>query len=132
VIFGESIAAGVKEAAEQAIDESVRPFVLGTYLATYLAWGLARRAQKRGVSMAILKLGGVRGLSRFPSQKIQTPQSLHTTNTPPDKSRHSRLPIIALISAIACNFANCVRFSIMWRQRECEASVILLIFWSGD
>ena len=65
VMFGESIAAGVKEAAEHAIDGSGRLLVLGTSLATYSAWRLARRAKERGMPIGILNLGGVRGEEAF-------------------------------------------------------------------
>ena len=65
VMFGESIASRVKEAAEQAIDGSGRLLVLGTSLATYSAWRLARRAQERGMPIGILNLGGVRGEEMF-------------------------------------------------------------------
>ncbi|EMR85817.1 putative sir2 family protein [Botrytis cinerea BcDW1] len=65
VMFGESINAQVKEAAEQAIDDSGRLLVLGTSLATYSAWRLARRAQERNMPIAILNLGGVRGEEAF-------------------------------------------------------------------
>jgi len=65
VMFGESIAASVKEAAEHAIDGSGRLLVIGTSLATYSAWRLARRAQERGMPLGILNLGGVRGEDAF-------------------------------------------------------------------
>ena len=65
VMFGESIASRVKEAAEQAIDGSGRLLVLGTSLATYSAWRLARRARERGMPIGILNLGGVRGEDAF-------------------------------------------------------------------
>jgi NAD-dependent deacetylase sirtuin 4 len=65
VMFGESIATQVKEAAEQAIDGSGRLLVLGTSLATYSAWRLARRAHERGMPIGILNLGGVRGEDAF-------------------------------------------------------------------
>ena len=65
VMFGESIAERVKEAAEQAIDGSGRLLVLGTSLATYSAWRLARRAKERGMPIGILNLGGVRGEEAF-------------------------------------------------------------------
>lgn len=65
VMFGESIAARVKEAAENAIDGSGRLLVLGTSLATYSAWRLARRAQERGMPIGILNIGGVRGEEVF-------------------------------------------------------------------
>lgn len=61
VMFGESISSRVKEAAEHAIDGSGRLLVLGTSLATYSAWRLAKRAQERGMPIAVLNLGGVRG-----------------------------------------------------------------------
>ena len=65
VMFGESIASKVKEAAEQAIDGSGRLLVLGTSLATYSAWRLARRAKESGMPVGILNLGGVRGEDAF-------------------------------------------------------------------
>jgi len=65
VMFGESIAGRVKEAAENAIDGSGRLLVLGTSLATYSAWRLAKRARERGMPIGILNLGGVRGEDAF-------------------------------------------------------------------
>ncbi|RDW71368.1 hypothetical protein BP6252_07931 [Coleophoma cylindrospora] len=65
VMFGESIASKVKEAAENAIDGSGRLLVMGTSLATYSAWRLARRAKDRGMPIGILNLGGVRGEELF-------------------------------------------------------------------
>ncbi|OLN81639.1 NAD-dependent protein deacylase SIR4 [Colletotrichum chlorophyti] len=61
VMFGESIAGDVKTAAEEAIDGAGRLLVLGTSLATYSAWRLARRALDRGMPIAIVNTGGVRG-----------------------------------------------------------------------
>ncbi|RAL59742.1 hypothetical protein DID88_000372 [Monilinia fructigena] len=65
VMFGENLDTQVKEAAEKAIDDSGRLLVLGTSLATYSAWRLVRRAQERGMPIAILNLGGVRGEEMF-------------------------------------------------------------------
>ncbi|KAH8658672.1 DHS-like NAD/FAD-binding domain-containing protein [Tricladium varicosporioides] len=65
IMFGESIPVRVKEAAEHAIDGSGRLLILGTSLATYSAWRLARRAKERGMPIAILNLGGVRGEDAF-------------------------------------------------------------------
>jgi NAD-dependent deacetylase sirtuin 4 len=65
VMFGESIAGRVKEAAEEAIDGSGRLLILGTSLATYSAWRLAKRAKERGMPIGILNLGGVRGEELF-------------------------------------------------------------------
>lgn len=65
VMFGESIAPRVKEAAEHVIDGSGRLLILGTSLATYSAWRLARRAKERGMPIGILNLGGVRGEDAF-------------------------------------------------------------------
>ncbi|KAL2074394.1 hypothetical protein VTL71DRAFT_8172 [Oculimacula yallundae] len=74
VMFGESIASRVKEAAEQAIDGSGRLLVMGTSLATYSAWRLAKRANERGMPIGILNLGGVRGEDAF-FQKLPMGQS---------------------------------------------------------
>ncbi|TAQ87766.1 hypothetical protein B7494_g3916 [Chlorociboria aeruginascens] len=65
VMFGESIATTVKNAAEQAIDGSGKLLVLGTSLATYSAWRLAKRALDRDMPIGILNLGGVRGEETF-------------------------------------------------------------------
>jgi NAD-dependent SIR2 family protein deacetylase len=65
VMFGESIAGRVKEAAEHAVDDSGKLLVLGTSLATYSAWRLVRRAKERGMLIGILNLGGVRGEDAF-------------------------------------------------------------------
>ena len=73
VMFGESIDSRVKEASENAIDGSGRLLVLGTSLATYSAWRLARRAQDRGMPIAILNIGGVRGEEAF-FQSLPTTQ----------------------------------------------------------
>ncbi|KAJ9132197.1 SIR2 family histone deacetylase-like protein [Coniochaeta hoffmannii] len=65
VMFGESIAAEVKRAAEEAIDGAGRLLVLATSLATYSAWRLAKRAKDRGMPIAIVNVGGVRGEDAF-------------------------------------------------------------------
>ena len=65
IMFGESIAADVKTAAEKAIDEAERILVVGSSLATYSAWRLVKRAKERGMSIGILNLGGVRGEESF-------------------------------------------------------------------
>ncbi|KAL2016478.1 hypothetical protein VTK56DRAFT_3474 [Thermocarpiscus australiensis] len=65
VMFGESIAGQVKQAAEDAIDGAGRLLVLATSLATYSAWRLARRAKDRGMPIAIVNIGGVRGEDVF-------------------------------------------------------------------
>jgi len=65
IMFGESIPAAVKEAAEQAIDEASRILVAGSSLATYSAWRLVKKAQDNGMPIAILNLGGVRGEEKF-------------------------------------------------------------------
>lgn len=61
VMFGESIADRVKTAAEEAIDGAGKLLVLGTSLATYSAWRLAKRAKDRGMPIAVVNIGGVRG-----------------------------------------------------------------------
>lgn len=65
VMFGESIPGEVKHAVEEAIDGAGRLLVLGTSLATYSAWRLARRAKDRGMPIAIVNVGGVRGEEVF-------------------------------------------------------------------
>ncbi|KAH6605159.1 silencing information regulator [Trichoderma cornu-damae] len=65
VLFGENIASHVRTAAEHAIDNAGRLLVLGTSLATYSAWRLAKRAKDRGMPIAIVNMGGVRGEDQF-------------------------------------------------------------------
>ncbi|MCJ1437365.1 hypothetical protein MMC27_006752 [Xylographa pallens] len=65
VMFGESIAAEVKIAAEEAIDQASRILVIGSSLATYSAWRLVKRAKERNMPIGILNLGGVRGEESF-------------------------------------------------------------------
>ncbi|MCJ1382807.1 hypothetical protein MMC17_005920 [Xylographa soralifera] len=65
VMFGESIAAEVKTAAEEAIDEASRILVIGSSLATYSAWRLVKRAKERNMPIGILNIGGVRGEENF-------------------------------------------------------------------
>jgi NAD-dependent SIR2 family protein deacetylase len=67
-MFGESISADVKHAAEEAIDGAGRLLVLATSLATYSAWRLAKRAKDRGMPIAIVNVGGVRGEEAFFTQ----------------------------------------------------------------
>lgn len=65
VMFGESIASSVKHAAEDAINNAGKLLIMGTSLATYSAWRLARQAKARGMPMAIINAGGVRGEDQF-------------------------------------------------------------------
>lgn len=65
VMFGESIDAGTKVAAEKAIDEAGRVLVVGSSLATYSAWRLVKRAREREMPIGVLNLGGVRGEETF-------------------------------------------------------------------
>jgi NAD-dependent deacetylase sirtuin 4 len=61
VMFGESINHAVKTAAEDAIADAGKLVVLGTSLATYSAWRLAKAAKDRGMPIALINMGGVRG-----------------------------------------------------------------------
>lgn len=65
VMFGENIVNHVRTAAEDAIDNAGKLLVLGTSLATYSAWRLAKRAKDRGMPIAIVNMGGVRGEDQF-------------------------------------------------------------------
>ncbi|EEP77041.1 hypothetical protein UREG_01890 [Uncinocarpus reesii 1704] len=60
VMFGESVDETTKLAAEEAIDEAGKLLVMGTSLATFSAWRLVERAQRRGMAIGILNMGGVR------------------------------------------------------------------------
>lgn len=68
IMFGESIPKRVKLVAEEAIDKAGRLLVLGTSLATGSAWMLARRAKQRGMPMAVINIGGIRGEEFFFSE----------------------------------------------------------------
>ncbi|KAI1417791.1 DHS-like NAD/FAD-binding domain-containing protein [Hypoxylon sp. FL1857] len=65
VMFGENIQPSIKTEAEKAIVTAGSLLVLGTSLATYSAWRLAKRAKDRGIPIAIVNLGGVRGENEF-------------------------------------------------------------------
>ncbi|OAA53413.1 NAD-dependent histone deacetylase, silent information regulator Sir2 [Cordyceps fumosorosea ARSEF 2679] len=65
VMFGESIAAAVRDAAEEAVNSADRLLVMGTSLATYSAWRLARQAKARRMPIAVVNAGGVRGEDHF-------------------------------------------------------------------
>lgn len=65
VMFGESIEARIKTAAENAVDEAGRILVIGSSLATYSAWRLVKRAKEKTMPVGILNLGGVRGEESF-------------------------------------------------------------------
>ena len=65
VMFGESIAAGVKQDTERAVDNAGRILVLGSSLATYSAWRVVKRAKDNGMPIGILNLGGSRGEESF-------------------------------------------------------------------
>lgn len=65
IMFGESIPAEVKTAAEEAIDTASRILVVGSSLATYSAWRLAKKCKEDGVPIGIINLGGVRGEEGF-------------------------------------------------------------------
>lgn len=68
IMFGESISPSVKHAAEAAVDGAGRLLVLATSLATYSAWRLAKRAKDRGMPIAVVNMGGVRGEDVFFSE----------------------------------------------------------------
>ncbi|KAH7402505.1 DHS-like NAD/FAD-binding domain-containing protein [Pyrenochaeta sp. MPI-SDFR-AT-0127] len=65
IMFGESIPAATKVAAEQAVDAAGRLLVVGSSLATYSAWRLVKRAKERQMPIGVLNMGGVRGEDAF-------------------------------------------------------------------
>lgn len=65
IMFGESIPAATKRAAEQAVDEAGRVLVIGSSLATYSAWRLVKKAKEMGMPIGVLNMGGVRGEEAF-------------------------------------------------------------------
>ena len=65
IMFGESIPAEVKLAAEVAVDSAAKILVVGSSLATYSAWRLVKRAHEQGMGIGILNVGGVRKEEMF-------------------------------------------------------------------
>jgi NAD-dependent deacetylase sirtuin 4 len=65
IMFGESIPAATKVAAEEAVDAAGRILVIGSSLATYSAWRLVKRAKERQMPIGILNIGGARGEESF-------------------------------------------------------------------
>ncbi|KAF1913847.1 DHS-like NAD/FAD-binding domain-containing protein [Ampelomyces quisqualis] len=65
IMFGESIPAATKVAAEEAVDDARRILVVGSSLATYSAWRLVKRAKERQMPIGILNMGGARGEESF-------------------------------------------------------------------
>jgi NAD-dependent deacetylase sirtuin 4 len=65
IMFGESIPAATKVAAEEAVDSAGRILVVGSSLATYSAWRLVKRAREMGMPIGILNIGGARGEEAF-------------------------------------------------------------------
>lgn len=65
VMFGETISPSVKLTAEEAVTSAGKLMVIGTSLATYSAWRLAKLAKQRGMPLAIVNIGGVRGEDAF-------------------------------------------------------------------
>jgi NAD-dependent SIR2 family protein deacetylase len=64
-MFGESIPAATKVAAEEAVDAAGRILVIGSSLATYSAWRLVKKAKEMQMPIGILNMGGVRGEETF-------------------------------------------------------------------
>ncbi|KZM23281.1 uncharacterized protein EKO05_0004436 [Ascochyta rabiei] len=65
IMFGESIPAATKVAAEQAVDDAGRLLVIGSSLATYSAWRLVKKAKEQKLPIGILNMGGARGEEAF-------------------------------------------------------------------
>lgn len=65
IMFGESIPAATKLAAEQAVDDAGRLLVIGSSLATYSAWRLVKKAKEQRIPVGILNMGGARGEEAF-------------------------------------------------------------------
>ena len=64
-MFGESIAGPVRAGVEAAVDEADRILILGSSLATYSAWRLVKRAREKGLPIAAVNMGGLRGEESF-------------------------------------------------------------------
>ncbi|CAG5178226.1 uncharacterized protein ALTATR162_LOCUS8594 [Alternaria atra] len=65
IMFGESIPAATKVAAEEAVDAAGRILVIGSSLATYSAWRLVKKAKEMQMPIGVLNMGGVRGEETF-------------------------------------------------------------------
>ncbi|USP82530.1 uncharacterized protein yc1106_09804 [Curvularia clavata] len=65
IMFGESIPAATKDAAEAAVEAAGRLLVIGSSLATYSAWRLVKKAKEMHLPIGVLNMGGVRGEDAF-------------------------------------------------------------------
>ncbi|KAJ5025351.1 DHS-like NAD/FAD-binding domain-containing protein [Bipolaris maydis] len=65
IMFGESIPAATKVAAEQAVEAAARVLVIGSSLATYSAWRLVKKAKEMRLPIGVLNMGGVRSEETF-------------------------------------------------------------------
>ncbi|KXH29153.1 Sir2 family protein [Colletotrichum simmondsii] len=81
VMFGESIPSDVKTAAEEAIDGAGKLLILGTSLATYSAWRLAKMALDRGMPIAVVNTGGVRGEDQISAVEDPDPTGVRGVRT---------------------------------------------------
>ncbi|KAK4193650.1 SIR2 family histone deacetylase-like protein [Podospora australis] len=92
IMFGESIPSTVKVAAEEVVDGAKNLLVLGTSLATYSAWRLVKRAKERGMPIAAINVGGVRGEDVFFSDLDPTQTGKQGVRT--EVSTESLLPAL--------------------------------------
>ncbi|KAI3544178.1 Sir2 family protein [Colletotrichum abscissum] len=81
VMFGESIPSDVKTAAEEAIDGAGKLLILGTSLATYSAWRLAKMALDRGMPIAVVNTGGIRGEDQISAVEDPDPTGVRGVRT---------------------------------------------------
>ncbi|KAJ0309254.1 hypothetical protein COL5a_012169 [Colletotrichum fioriniae] len=81
VMFGESIPSDVKTAAEEAINGAGKLLILGTSLATYSAWRLAKMALDRGMPIAVVNTGGVRGEDQISAVEDPEPMGIRGVRT---------------------------------------------------
>lgn len=72
IMFGESIPAATKDAAEAAVEAAGRLLVIGSSLATYSAWRLVKKAKEMHLPIGVLNMGGVRGEETFFSDIADT------------------------------------------------------------
>lgn len=102
VMFGESIAANIKQSAEVYVDGAERLLVIGSSLATYSAWRLVKRAKDRGMPIAILNIGGVRGEEEF-LKKI-SPDSMGESGFRCSEKAEDVLPLV--VEALKSRFGH--------------------------
>lgn len=93
IMFGESTSPATRSAAEEAIDDAGRLLIMGTSLATYSAYRLVDRAHKRGMTIGIINVGGVRNEAQIFGSLVNERDTQHHVRC--DQKSEAVLPAVA-------------------------------------